>query len=372
MTYALGRRVEYYDMPTVRAIVRDAGAERQPHLVVRPRRRQQPGVPDGAAPTTADDDATTDGRVDSEQERRHVHHAEAPLPPHGPARAWASPWRCRSSTRWCRRARRSRRPPPAPARSRLVVHRDGARRRRQHASSASRRTCGRRRTSGTRLRPVAEQPRAARAVPRLPDHRQQHRRAQRRGVHAAGDRRRSLPLERGVPDAVASEADAGLRRARRHLARSDLRAEVRPGHADSVDAAVHRERRSGRRLRLRLLVRLHRLDQLGVARPAAADDPRPARGVRSAVRRRRHAGRARAAPRDRQEHPRLGRRRRWSRLQQASSAPPIARGSTTTSTTSARSSAASSRSRRATAAANRASCPARRSACPTRSTSTSS
>ena len=26
MAYALGRRVEYYDMPTVRAIVRDAGA----------------------------------------------------------------------------------------------------------------------------------------------------------------------------------------------------------------------------------------------------------------------------------------------------------------------------------------------------------
>ena len=152
-----------------------------------------------------------------------------------------------------------------------------------------------------RLRPVAEQPGAARAVPRPPDDRQQHRRAQRRGVHAAGNRRRSLPLERGVPDAVAPEADAGLGRARRHLARSALRAEVRPGHADSVDAAVHRERRSGRRLLLRLLLRLHRLDQLGVADRAAADDPRPARGVRSAVRRRRHAGRARAsaAPRTR-------------------------------------------------------------------------
>jgi hypothetical protein len=27
MTYALGRRVEYYDMPVVRAIVRDAGKQ---------------------------------------------------------------------------------------------------------------------------------------------------------------------------------------------------------------------------------------------------------------------------------------------------------------------------------------------------------
>ena len=61
-----------------------------------------------------------------------------------------------------------------------------------------------------------------------------------------------------------------------------------------VDAAVHRERRSGRRLRLRLLVRLHRHDQLGVADRAAADDPRSADGVRSAVRRRRLDARARA------------------------------------------------------------------------------
>ena len=37
--------------------------------------------------------------------------------------------------------------------------------------------------------------------------------------------------------------------------------------ADSVDAAVHRERRPGRRLLLQLLVRLHRHHQLGVARP---------------------------------------------------------------------------------------------------------
>ncbi len=36
---------------------------------------------------------------------------------------------------------------------------------------------------------------------------------------AAGNRRRPLPVERRVPHAVAPEADAGLRRARRHLAR---------------------------------------------------------------------------------------------------------------------------------------------------------
>ena len=50
MTYALGRRVEYYDMPTVRAIVRDAARSTTSLLVVRPRHRQQRGVSDGAPP----------------------------------------------------------------------------------------------------------------------------------------------------------------------------------------------------------------------------------------------------------------------------------------------------------------------------------
>ena len=62
--------------------------------------------------------------------------------------------------------------------------------------------------------------------------------------------------------------------------------EVRTGHADSVDAALDRERRPGGRLHLRLLVHLHRHDQLGVADAAAADGARPARRVRPVVRRR--------------------------------------------------------------------------------------
>ena len=151
--------------------------------------------------------------------------------------------------------------------------------------------------AGPRVRPVADLDGAARGVPRLPDDCQQHRRQQRRGVHRARDRRRPLPLGGGVPDAVASQADPGLRPARRHLDRPDRGAEDRPRDAHPVDAAVHRERRSGRRLLLRLLVRLHRLDQLGLADRAAADDPRPAAGLRPAVRHRRHARSAgRAAP----------------------------------------------------------------------------
>ena len=111
------------------------------------------------------------------------------------------------------------------------------------------------------------------------------------------DRGRSLPLQRHVPDAVASEADRELRRAGRDLAGPALRATLRPGHADSLDAALHRERGPSRRLRLRLLVRLHRYHQLGVADRAAADDPGSTPGVRAAVRRRRHGRPAhRAAP----------------------------------------------------------------------------
>ena len=138
-----------------------------------------------------------------------------------------------------------------------------------------------------------------RPLPRLHDDDQQHRRPDGRGVRGAGNRRRPLPLERGVPDAVASEADAGRRHLGRHVARPDVREEVRAVDADAVDAVLHREPRPGRRLHLQLLVRLHGLDQLGVAERAAADDSRPARRVRHAVRRRRHAGSARRAARRR-------------------------------------------------------------------------
>ena len=183
------------------------------------------------------------------------------------------------------------------------VHGDGARQRRQHRH--------RRQEEPVRAGPgrarfrVEPDARAARAVPRVRHHRQQHRRAQRRGVHPAGNRRRSLPLERGVPHPVAPEADRGQRRLRRHLARSALRPAVRPGHADPVDAALDRERRPGRRLHLRLLLHLHRHDQLGVAEAAAADGARPARRVRPAVRRRRDRRRAQDQPQDRPQHPRL-------------------------------------------------------------------
>ena len=112
----------------------------------------------------------------------------------------------------------------------------------------------------------------------------------------------------------------------RDVVRSDLRAAVRAGHGDSVDAALHRGGRSLGRLRVQLLVRLHRRDQLGVAERAAADAARPARGVRRAVRRRRDARGSRPPPPRRQERARHHRRVDRS-PEAAASAPPTAPGS---------------------------------------------
>ena len=46
MTYALGRRVEYYDMPAVRASSATPRQNDYRTSVLRPRHRQQRGVPD--------------------------------------------------------------------------------------------------------------------------------------------------------------------------------------------------------------------------------------------------------------------------------------------------------------------------------------
>ena len=225
-------------------------------------------------------------------------------------------------------------------------------------------------TTGPRLHAGARQPvEHARSLPRLPDDRQQHRRAHGRSVRAAGNRRRPLPLERGVPDPVAPEADAGLGHLRRHLARSDVREALRPDHAAAVDAVLHREPRSGGRLHLQLLLRLHRLDQLGVAERAAADDSRPARRLRHAVRRGRHGGGSRGAPRDAPQHPRLDSAARSSASTVARHRRPHAldRYLDNVREIERRIQRVEARNN---AAAKRARCPTRRPACPTRSPST--
>jgi len=101
------------------------------------------------------------------------------------------------------------------------LHRDGARAAGSTEWGASQHLWFARRGRAG-FRPRARRPQPARAVPEVPDDRQRHRRAAGRSDHAAGNRWRPLPIERGVPHPVASEADEELGCARRDLAGSDL------------------------------------------------------------------------------------------------------------------------------------------------------
>ena len=306
-------------MPTVRAIVRDAAKNGLPVLVVRSRRREERAFTRGKAQPAPTQRAST----------------WPPRPKPVSNRGFALDFRNRPGPK--RRSPKEQKPmfitkthisrraalrglgatvalpfldAMVPARTafaktaprrrcRFCRDRDGARLGRQHRDRHREEPVGARR-GRPRLRPRALVAPAPRAVPRAPHHRQQHRRAQRRGLRSAGNRRRPLPLERRVPhpDARPKQTEGSDILAGTSI--DQLYAQrVGPGHADSVDAALHRERRPGRRLRLRLRLRLHRHHQLGRAHQAAAHDPRPARGLRPALRRGRHRGRARgrgAAP----------------------------------------------------------------------------
>ena len=104
------------------------------------------------------------------------------------------------------------------------VHRAGARRRRlqriRHDAEFLES-----RGDRPQFRSEQGQPRVARALPQAPHHRQQHRHAHGRGVHGGRSRRRPLPVQRRDVHARASEADGGIRRARRHVDGSALREE---------------------------------------------------------------------------------------------------------------------------------------------------
>ncbi len=191
MAYALGRRVEYFDQPTIRAIARQAGDERLPDVVVHPRRGEERRVPDEASRANGNRGRGRGARaVASEATRRqkamHVPHWQAHAPPHDSSAASAPPSRCRSWTRWSRRGggRRLRPGPrssaPGWCASRRCTGFPAA------TSGARRSTCSLRRPRGRDFELLpdnAAEP--AGAVPGLPDDHQQHRRA-----HGGGVRRR--------------------------------------------------------------------------------------------------------------------------------------------------------------------------------------
>ena len=168
-----------------------------------------------------------DGRRQNKETHKDdgVHHWKADRPAGRSSAAWARPWHCRSWTRWCPAGRRSKSALAATAeRTRLVCIEE------VHGLAGCNNWGASKylfapETTGRDFTLVPDNPlKRARAVPRLPDHHQQHRRADGRGVRAARDRRRPLPLERGVPHAVAPEADQGLRPLGGDVARSAVRA----------------------------------------------------------------------------------------------------------------------------------------------------
>ena len=210
--------------------------------------------------------------------------------PAGPcSRAWASRSRCRCSMRWCRPtawgSQANRKTPPRR-------HRDGARRRRQHRDRHPEEHVV---AGGRRL---GFRSHAERAVSPLEPYRDYLTIVSNTDVRNAeaftapeigGDHFRSAAvfLTQAHPHQTqGSDLRAGI-------SLDQIYAQKVGGETPiPVDAAVHRKRRSGRRLLLRLFVRLHRLDQLGIAVRAAADGARSACRVRSTVRRRRDPGSA--------------------------------------------------------------------------------
>ena len=232
LTYALGRGLEAYDMPAVRAIVREASRDRLPVLGARQRGRDQHAVPDAAqgvadvrpqaAPVAADRAEGRGGGARAAVPRRHgagAHRAGA----HGRGGAQAAGVRLHP-------ARRHPRPVDAGH-------------------------------GGRRLRVQAD-PEAARAVPPADD-----------GGHqpaAARARLRHQPRRRAVVVAHrrAAEAHRGARLLARRHARPGGGAGDRPGDDAAVARARHRGlHRPDRRLLARLQLRLHEHAQLEERRP---------------------------------------------------------------------------------------------------------
>ena len=320
MTYALGRRVEYTDMPAIRAIVRDAGEERQPHLGVHPRRRQQRRVPDGEAGDTH--------LLDHGRQRGEAVNVRSTTVEESEC---SSPTRTISRRTVLKGIGVTMALPlleaMVPARTVFAQGAADAKKLRfvaiemvhGAAGSAPIGVAEEPVVAGgdrQRLRPEPELAEPARAVPRLPDHRQQHRRAQRRSVHRAGNRRRSLPLERGVPDPVAS---ASRRRARTctpapRSIRSTRKKLGQDTPIPSMQLCIENVDQSGG---CSYGYSCAYTDSISWASPEQPlpmiRDPRV--GVRSAVRRRRDAGRAQGAPHRGSQHPRLAAARRSAGMQ---------------------------------------------------------
>jgi hypothetical protein len=225
MAYALGRRVEYYDQPTSAQIARGRRGERLQDVVVHPGRREERRVPMQQAdvePTATHDDrggrpAPNPSRGDRDDVLHHrkAHPRRTFL--RGMGATVALPFldaMVPAGRVWARR--RAERHGRAWSASR------GARRSPAATLGRQQHLCARAGRPNFDLSPTTRS--TARAVPRLPDDRQQHRRADGRGVRCpeiGGDHFRSSAvfLTQSHPKQTqGSDIYVG------HVARPDLRA----------------------------------------------------------------------------------------------------------------------------------------------------
>ncbi len=215
LTYALGRGVEYQDMPLVRSIVQRRGGQQLQVLVARAGHRQEPCVPDEHEDARCH--AATSGQLVNLRRDIQTCLSRRNTFPAGPfCAAPARRWRCRCSKRWCRPRRRwrKRRPAPKPRFVGCFV---------PHGMAPGYWVP----EQGRRGLRASVQLEAARAVPRSRD--DSERPAFPVGRTASGrDRRRPLGGG-GVPVREQAEEDRRRGRVRRHDDRSDDRAEDRPG-----------------------------------------------------------------------------------------------------------------------------------------------
>ena len=282
MIYALGRGLQPYDMPSVRAIVRETAQTQLPFLVDRHGHRQQYAVPEARDARRVGARA---GRLEVRSEgAADVYFKDEAVPSNG------APWHGRHAH-------------PAAARS----HGAGADGRADAAHALRRDLHAARPAAGLlgaedhrqELR-VQRHHEAGRGVPRPPHGRHRALRSARRscddGVGVA-ERRHPLPHHR-------REREVG------HHDRSGRRQQDRPGFPAAVARAGHgRLHRLDWRLRHGLQLRLHEHDLVEERDDAAADGNQPAHRVRAAVRAARHRAAAPGAHARQQEHPRLGARR---------------------------------------------------------------
>ena len=308
LTYALGRGVEYQDMPLVRAIARDAAKQRQPVLGARARRRQEQAVSDehegvrthlmlygsGAARTRGRSDVSSEGHI---PRRTFLQGAGVTLAL--PLLDAMVP----AATAAGADGRRAEEPRSSGSSSRTGWRRaTGCPSRR----ARFRRSC---RSSSSRSKKVKDQTVVLSGL------------WSKSAEPPEGTTGSDHWVAAAYPDRHQAAQDRRVRRDRRQPDdRSDHRAEDRPGDAAAVAAAGGRgSELELEQLRRRLQLFVHELDL--VDRPAdagqradrrdepAADGAQPAGRVRAAVRQRRDAGGARRAHAPEPQHPRFAARR---------------------------------------------------------------